>query len=126
MFHATRHLISLRPLDLANVYYYIITEPRRAAVALIIRVSPPQTLSTSPQTPQSTASTLSEFFNLDWVNAPEAQPEILFLKRDKPDANTDSGRMSGSGPDSKDAHVAFPGEPLPNFTSYTAHENPRR
>ncbi|KAJ3486253.1 hypothetical protein NLI96_g4377 [Meripilus lineatus] len=84
------------------------TQPRRAAVALIIRVSPPTNPSTSFTT-QPAASTLSEFFNLDWVNAPGAQPEILFLKRDKPDLRTDAGRMSGSGPDSKEAHVAFPG-----------------
>ena len=36
-------------------------------------------------------------------------PEILFLRRDKPDASADSGRMSGSGPRTREAHVAFPG-----------------
>lgn len=78
-------------------------------------MSPPTNPSTSFTT-QPAASTLSEFFNLDWVNAPGAQPEILFLKRDKPDLRTDAGRMSGSGPDSKEAHVAFPGE-LASHTS---------
>ncbi|KAI0080050.1 hypothetical protein K474DRAFT_1689478 [Panus rudis PR-1116 ss-1] len=84
------------------------TQPRRAAVALIIRVSPPPNLpSTSKNVPQATS--LTEFFQLDWVNAPGARPEILFLRREKPDGNADGGRMSGSGPNTSEAHVAFPG-----------------
>ena len=55
------------------------------------------------------APSLTEFFQLDWVNAPGARPEILFLRRDKPDPASDSGRMSGSGPSTREAHVAFPG-----------------
>lgn len=88
-------------------------EPRRAAVALILRVTPPPSyLSPSPNGRQpvlASASSLSEFFQLDWVNAPGARPEILFLRRDKPDASADSGRMSGGGSHTTDAHVAFPG-----------------
>ncbi|KAH8086659.1 hypothetical protein BXZ70DRAFT_1067810 [Cristinia sonorae] len=92
------------------------TQPRRAAVALILRVSPPpnfnsaslnQSPSSSPS--QNPAPSLTEFFKLDWVNAPGARPEILFLRREKPDGSTDGSHMSGSGPGTREAHVAFPG-----------------
>ncbi|KAI0757344.1 hypothetical protein C8Q80DRAFT_1133148 [Daedaleopsis nitida] len=92
------------------------TQPRRAAVAIILRVSPPPShvLPSQPATDAGSpanvpAPSLTEFFQLDWVNAPGARPEILFLRRDKPDAATDGGRMSGSGPTTREAHVAFPG-----------------
>ncbi|KAI0639046.1 hypothetical protein C8Q77DRAFT_1213731 [Trametes polyzona] len=93
------------------------TQPRRAAVAIILRVSPPPT-HVFPPAPQPMADggspanvpppSLTEFFQLDWVNAPGARPEILFLRRERPDGQ-DGGRMSGSGPNSREAHVAFPG-----------------
>ncbi|KAI0318987.1 hypothetical protein OF83DRAFT_1112859 [Amylostereum chailletii] len=72
------------------------TQPRRAAVALILRVVPPPHFPTSyiPPTPPS----LADFFALDWVAHPAARPEILFLHRSKPDPG-----------DTQDAHVAFPG-----------------
>jgi 8-oxo-dGTP pyrophosphatase MutT (NUDIX family) len=63
------------------------TQPRRAAVAIIIRV-----VSSHPK-PSILPSTLSDFFEQDWVKDPTARPEILFLKRD----NT------------QDGHLAFPG-----------------
>jgi len=87
------------------------TQPRRAAVALIIRVIPPSSPAQAeyPSQPSTSASSLTEFFNLDWVNAPGARPEILFLHRDKPYSSTDGGSMSGSGPRAREAHVAFPG-----------------
>ncbi|CAL1696237.1 unnamed protein product [Somion occarium] len=81
------------------------TQPRRAAVALIIRVSPPPNFPTTSKH----ASSLTDFFQLDWVNAPGARPEILFLRRERQESNTDGGRMSGSGPGTREAHVAFPG-----------------
>ncbi|KAH9836508.1 uncharacterized protein C8Q71DRAFT_857742 [Rhodofomes roseus] len=81
------------------------TQPRRAAVALIIRVVPPPSYNLPPEPTPG----LTEFFQLDWVNAPGARPEILFLRRDKPDVTADAGRMSGSGPRTREAHVAFPG-----------------
>ncbi|KAI0768627.1 hypothetical protein BD413DRAFT_130527 [Trametes elegans] len=91
------------------------TQPRRAAVAIILRVSPPPNYAVpAPQTADGSSPanapppSLSEFFQLDWVNAPGARPEILFLRRDRPDGN-DGGRMSGSGPNTREAHVAFPG-----------------
>ncbi|TCD61148.1 hypothetical protein EIP91_008842 [Steccherinum ochraceum] len=93
------------------------TQPRRAAVALILRVTPPPTFnnfSSPSQSPsaspsQNPAPSLTEFFKLDWVNAPGARPEILFLRREKPDGSTDGAHMSGSGPGTREAHVAFPG-----------------
>ncbi|KAI9059694.1 hypothetical protein FKP32DRAFT_1136212 [Trametes sanguinea] len=93
------------------------TQPRRAAVAIILRVAPPPNWVFPPpqQSPDGNSSpanapapSLSEFFQQDWVNAPGARPEILFLRRDRPDGN-DGGRMSGSGPNTREAHVAFPG-----------------
>ncbi|SJL05852.1 uncharacterized protein ARMOST_09188 [Armillaria ostoyae] len=90
------------------------TQPRRAAVAIVIRIVPAPSYSaptTSTAPPQ-----LSEFFQLDWVNDPNAQPEILFLRRDHP-VNDD-----GTVPP-KEAHVAFPGgrtEPDDEGGAYTA------
>ncbi|KAL6299624.1 hypothetical protein BKA93DRAFT_741965, partial [Sparassis latifolia] len=103
------------------------TQPRRAAVALIVRVVPPPSYAprpvsaaqpdpvaaADPSAPSSSPTnvptpSLSEFFELDWVKAPGARPEILFLRRDTPDSG-DAGRLSGSGPRTREAHVAFPG-----------------
>ena len=82
------------------------TQPRRAAVALVVRVIPPRNF---PQIPQrQTQPSLQEFFQLDWVNAPGAVAEILFLKRENPGEDTAviaNGRVNRSS----EAHVAFPG-----------------
>ncbi|KAI0052905.1 hypothetical protein FA95DRAFT_1181656 [Auriscalpium vulgare] len=77
------------------------TQPRRAAVALIIRVLPPPNYSLPP-TPASPPS-LADFFDLEWVTHPSARPEILFLRRTKPDSSDDINANT------KEAHVAFPG-----------------
>ncbi|EIM92799.1 uncharacterized protein STEHIDRAFT_117761 [Stereum hirsutum FP-91666 SS1] len=74
------------------------TQPRRAAVALILRVVPPPNFTSQTSTPPS----LSDFFQLDWVNHPAARPEILFIQRAKPD-------VDGSTSNTQEAHVAFPG-----------------
>ncbi|KAH8997487.1 hypothetical protein EDB92DRAFT_1933453 [Lactarius akahatsu] len=76
------------------------TQPRRAAVALILRVVPPHNfhLPPKPVTPPS----LTQFFDLDWVKHPAARPEILFVRRQKPD-NAETNENT------RDAHVAFPG-----------------
>ena len=89
-------------------------EPRRAAVALIIRVSPPPAYPIQPSTStQPVATDLTDFFNLDWVNAPGARPEILFLQRENPQESSNGGRMNETGQGSREAHVAFPGEYVP-------------
>ncbi|KZT06285.1 uncharacterized protein LAESUDRAFT_700637 [Laetiporus sulphureus 93-53] len=110
---ALHHIRSTPPRVIASPA----TQPRRAAVALIIRVSPPPSYTINPQNTGSQpgspalapASSLTEFFQLDWINALGAQPEILFLRRDRPELSADAGRMSGSGPRTREAHVAFPG-----------------
>ncbi|KAJ7275415.1 hypothetical protein B0H12DRAFT_1087203 [Mycena haematopus] len=80
------------------------TQPRRAAVSLLIRVVPSPNAVFPPESPNPV--TLSEFFDLDWVNDPAARPEILFLQRENP-APEDSAmsRMRNT----QEAHVAFPG-----------------
>ncbi|KAH9982698.1 hypothetical protein BGW80DRAFT_1264587 [Lactifluus volemus] len=74
--------------------------PRRAAVALIIRFVPPPNFPLPPKS--TTPPSLTQFFDLDWVKHPAARPEILFLRRQKPD-NADINENT------RDAHVAFPG-----------------
>ncbi|KAF9458352.1 hypothetical protein BDZ94DRAFT_111272 [Collybia nuda] len=96
------------------------TQPRRAAVALIIRVVPSPTASLPPSS--TNPPTLSEFFDLDWVNDPNARPEILFLRRDNPTADEVSLAQSRLR-NTQEAHVAFPGgrmEPEDEGGLYTA------
>lgn len=82
------------------------TQPRRAAVALVIRVTPPRGF---PQVlPRQTQPSLQEFFQLDWVNASGAVAEILFLKRENPREDTAVIATNGVNK-SSEAHVAFPG-----------------
>lgn len=60
---------------------------------------------------------ISDFFELDWVNAPGARPEILFLRRSKGTATangkpTENGFANGHAKPTKntsESHVAFPG-----------------
>jgi len=82
------------------------TQPRRAAVALVIRVTPPRSFSQIP--PYQTQPSLQEFFQLDWVNAPGAIAEILFLKRENPGEDTTAiaNNMVNKLPED---HVTFPG-----------------
>ncbi|KAG5728574.1 hypothetical protein E4T56_gene19638 [Termitomyces sp. T112] len=96
------------------------TQPRRAAVALIIRVVPSHS-APAPSSP-STPLSLSEFFEQEWVNDPDARPEILFLHRH----NASADEVSLAQPRSRstqDSHVAFPGgrtEPDDEGGLYTA------
>ncbi|KAG2023597.1 hypothetical protein CC2G_001231 [Coprinopsis cinerea AmutBmut pab1-1] len=97
------------------------TQPRRAAVALIIRVvpSPHAPIPPNPANPP----TLSEFFELDWVKDPNAQAEILFLHRENPASNGDGPFNQSRVRVGKEAHVAFPGgrtEPDDEGGLYTA------
>ncbi|KIY46975.1 hypothetical protein FISHEDRAFT_66259 [Fistulina hepatica ATCC 64428] len=95
------------------------TQPRRAAVSLIIRVvpSPSAKLPPTPSTPPD----LATFFELDWVKDPNARPEILFLRRhgDGNDEALNQTRIRST----REAHVAFPGgrtEPDDEGGQYTA------
>jgi hypothetical protein len=80
----------------------------------------------SGQTPVQAIS-IQDFFDLDWVNAPGARPEILYLRRMKGDAShsthgtgngTSNEKMKGIGnchakvlgqKKPAESHVAFPG-----------------
>ncbi|KAJ7596695.1 hypothetical protein C8J56DRAFT_918100 [Mycena floridula] len=95
------------------------TQPRRASVAIIIRVvpsptgPPPKVLQTQP--------TLTEFFELDWVKDRGARPEILFLQRENP--QPEESAIQEKARNSREAHVAFPGgrtEPDDEGGLYTA------
>lgn len=82
------------------------TQPRRAAVALIIRITPPPNY---PVVPSCTSQpSVSDFFKLDWVNAPGACPEILFLKRQSQEEDAAAMANNRLG-NASEAHVAFPG-----------------
>ena len=105
-----QQLVRLYPFLLSS-WLYISLEPRRAAVAIVIRIVP------SPTTlPPADASipTLGQFFDLDWVKDSAARPEILFLQRDG-GSSSDGLNTSLSGEDSThrsssvEAHLAFPG-----------------
>ncbi|KXN83624.1 hypothetical protein AN958_01190 [Leucoagaricus sp. SymC.cos] len=83
------------------------TQPRRAAVALLIRVVPsPATNLPDPALPPPS---LTEFFEQDWVKDPMSRPEILFLHRQADvgeNASDIQGRVRSAA---REAHVAFPG-----------------
>ncbi|KDR84852.1 hypothetical protein GALMADRAFT_131629 [Galerina marginata CBS 339.88] len=97
------------------------TQPRRAAVALIIRVVP------SPHAPHPLNTdkppTLSQFFDADWVNDPHAQAELLYLHRENTSASDASLWQAKLRNNTTEAHVAFPGgrqEPDDEGGLYTA------
>lgn len=94
------------------------TQPRRAAVAIIIRVVPPP--NTVPVPVDTPLPTLNQFFELDWVKDPLACPEFLLLRRDGAGSSdavpgrasafqnlTGDGTSRSSG--KAGSHVAFPG-----------------
>ncbi|KAG2156457.1 uncharacterized protein EDB93DRAFT_912159 [Suillus bovinus] len=94
------------------------TQPRRAAVAIIIRVVPPP--NTVPVPVGAPLPTLNQFFELDWVKDPLACPEFLLLRRDGAGpSDAVPGRTSAfqnftgdgawKGSSKAGAHVAFPG-----------------
>ena len=76
-------------------------------MALIIRVVP-NPRHPPPSTP-ATPPTLAEFFELPWVNDPDAQAEILFLHRENSAGNGDAPFTQAHVRGSQEAHVAFPG-----------------
>lgn len=84
-------------------------EPRRAAVALILRVIPSSarrtSFTSSPAPPPP--PTLADFFALDWINEPGVTAEILFLRRDFP--QSEKSVAQNRPRNTEDAHVAFPG-----------------
>ncbi|KAH7924016.1 hypothetical protein BV22DRAFT_1067642 [Leucogyrophana mollusca] len=93
------------------------TQPRRAAVALIIRIVPSPTFGPIPS--EAPLPTLSQFFELDWVKDPAAHAEVLFLRRDGTGSsdgvpgstlkNSSANETNPKGKGKSEANVAFPG-----------------
>lgn len=79
----------------------------------MLRVVPPADYfipeqSSTPAQPVS----IQDFFELDWVNAPGARAEILYLRRTKGDVQAlTNGKPNENARKKKDteSHVAFPG-----------------
>ena len=103
--------VCIRSLAPTNLFAYLLLppEPRRAAVAIIIRVVPSASASILPSTPDPPS--LAEFFDLPWVNDLDSRPEILFLRRDQ--QGTDDVAFpqpkSLNSKNKHEVHVAFPG-----------------
>nr|XP_019014439.1 uncharacterized protein I206_00521 [Kwoniella pini CBS 10737]OCF53220.1 hypothetical protein I206_00521 [Kwoniella pini CBS 10737] len=103
------------------------TQPRRASVALIIRLKPAPELvfegheqegytgEVIKQSDFGLGYTLDDFFRLPWVNHPNTTPEILFIRR--------APHQSSSSAPSWSSHIAFPGgrhEPDDQSAYFTA------
>ncbi|OCF71245.1 hypothetical protein I204_08198 [Kwoniella mangroviensis CBS 8886] len=105
------------------------TQPRRASVALIIRLKPAPELIFEGHEPEGYIGggalikesdfglgyTLDDFFRLPWVNHPNTIPEILFIRR--------APHHSPSSSSSWSSHIAFPGgrhEPDDQSAYFTA------
>ena len=73
-------------------------------MAIIIRVVPAPGAVIPDKTP-----TLSEFFQLEWVNQPGARPEILFLHRENAQGSDETLFQAKLRSPTNEAHVAFPG-----------------
>ncbi|KAF9452573.1 hypothetical protein P691DRAFT_784006 [Macrolepiota fuliginosa MF-IS2] len=82
------------------------TQPRRAAVALLIRVVPAPTAKLPD--PSSAPPSLTEFFEQAWVKDPKSRAEILFLHR-QADSTDNSSQTQTRVREGREAHVAFPG-----------------
>lgn len=91
--------------DLQNHPYPVVESPpdvpKRASVALILRIQPHYTHwptiseTTDQESPSNLANPLDSFFSQDWVK--HGDPEILFIKR----AANKNDKWTG--------HIAFPG-----------------
>ncbi|KAL7418899.1 hypothetical protein Q5752_006583 [Cryptotrichosporon argae] len=105
------------------------TQPRRASVALIIRLKPAPSIVFEGHEPQGydgpvvpvddfgLGLTIDDFFRLDWVNHPDTVPEIMFIRRACASSSSSSTAQRWS------SHIAFPGgrqEPQDKSPAYTA------
>jgi 8-oxo-dGTP pyrophosphatase MutT (NUDIX family) len=77
--------------------YQVQHAPRRAAVAMILRVHPSSSFDASSHAGQNAARNMEEFLAQPFVQHPESKCEVLFMKR----AENPKDLWSG--------HVAFPG-----------------
>ncbi|WWC66899.1 uncharacterized protein I206_100806 [Kwoniella pini CBS 10737] len=120
------------------------TQPRRASVALIIRLKPAPELvfegheqegytgEVIKQSDFGLGYTLDDFFRLPWVNHPNTTPEILFIRRAPHQSSSSAPSSSSSGSSSSantssqgrwSSHIAFPGgrhEPDDQSAYFTA------
>ncbi|WWC58054.1 uncharacterized protein I303_100589 [Kwoniella dejecticola CBS 10117] len=115
------------------------TQPRRASVALIIRLKPAPELAFEGHEPEGYSGeiikqsdfglgyTLDDFFRLPWVNHPNTTPEILFIRRAPHQSSSSSSEASSSAGSSSlsrwSSHIAFPGgrhEPDDQSAYFTA------
>ena len=87
-----RLLLEIRNNTLPPKYTY---PPRRASVAVIIRINPRDPLLTTPLQPLP--RTLEEFFSQSWVHDGSGEPEVLLIKR------------AARAGDRWTSHVALPG-----------------
>jgi len=97
-YHRHQPVRSSKCCILSQVDFFY-SEPRRAAVAIILRIVPSPQYAARPSTYQPT---LTEFFELDWVKSTGSRAEVLFLHREK-------GESTETLRSGKEAHVAFPG-----------------
>jgi hypothetical protein len=74
-------------------------------VAIILRVVPP--VHHHKPSDQRSPPTISEFFDYDWVKAPGARAEILFLEREAPGVSP--VEVENAIRSRQERHVAFPG-----------------
>lgn len=72
------------------------SQPRRASVALVVRLSPPEGLHI-PENQYGVGLSVDDFFQLPWVCHPATSPQILFIRR----TTRPSDKFS--------SHIAFPG-----------------
>lgn len=82
------------------------TQPRRAAVAIVIHIVPPKNYIPPPPEQYETPQTLDALFAMDWVNQPGCLAEVLYIRRRAPVGathNPTSAALSGQ------QHVSFPG-----------------
>lgn len=119
---ASSHLLRLvrdhQPKHI-NCILTVFLEPRRAAVALLIRVVPAPTAKLPD--PTAPPPTLTEFFEQDWVKDPSSCAEVLFLHRQGDTTDNASTTHTGMR-NQREAHVAFPGgrtEPYDEGELYT-------
>ncbi|WWC85746.1 uncharacterized protein L201_000612 [Kwoniella dendrophila CBS 6074] len=112
------------------------TQPRRASVALIIRLKPAPELVFEGHEPEGYSGdlikesdfglgyTLDDFFRLPWVNHPNTIPEILFIRRAPHHSPSTSSSSSTSVSHGRwSSHIAFPGgrhEPDDQSAYFTA------
>ncbi|KAG8861714.1 hypothetical protein FRB96_002672 [Tulasnella sp. 330] len=96
------------------------TQPRRAAVALIVHITPPDGYNLPTPEEYEMPRTLEQLFAMDWVKQQGCVAELLYIRRKAPASG--EAELSESGTHQKQ-HVAFPGgrmEPGDEGEMYTA------